>query len=169
MTKILHHFFSTDHVRLEKTLEKALENLPDLHAESYAEFRIGLLTHIKMEEKIFFLAAQRANNNTPIELAAQLRLEHGAITALLVPSPTMEIIKVLQYVLNLHDEKEEKNGGMYDICERLTENETHEILSQLKAVTPVPVHPHNDAPIALEAAKRALLRAGYDFDKIVQN
>lgn len=165
----LHNFFTQDHRRLESILEKAIQTQPEIDLALYSEFRIGLLTHIKMEEKIFFLAAQRANDNVPLPFAAQLRLEHGAITALLVPSPTQELVHVLMHVLDKHDEVEEKQGGMYEACEKLTQQETQELLLQLKAVTPVPVHPHNDAPIAMEAAKRALLRAGYNYDEIVQH
>ena len=166
MNQVLHDFFTQDHRRLEAILDQAIAHLPEINMELFAQFRIGLLTHIKMEEKIFFLAAQKANDNTPLPYAAQLRLEHGAITALLVPTPTSEIVKVLMHVLDVHDEVEEKKGGMYEACEKLTQQETQELLEKLKAVTPVPVHPHNDAPIAMEAAKRALLRAGYDFDVI---
>lgn len=169
MNQTIREFFTQDHRRLEDILEKAIENIPEIKMDLYGDFRIGLLTHIKMEEKIFFLAAQKANNNTPLPFATQLRLEHGAITALLVPTPTKEIVKVLMKVLDIHDEVEEKHGGMYEACENITQEETEKILEQLQSVTPVPVHPHNDAPIALEAAKRALLRAGYHYETIVEN
>ena len=44
----------------------------------------------------------------------------------------------------------------------------HEALATLLAATEeVPVHPPNPAPIAMESARRALERAGYDFDKII--
>jgi hypothetical protein len=39
-------------------------------------------------------------------------------------------------------------------------------LEQLSQVSEVPVHPHHPAAFALEAAKRALTRAGYDFDTL---
>ncbi|MCO5260794.1 MAG: hemerythrin domain-containing protein [Crocinitomicaceae bacterium] len=167
MNNPLYQFFTNDHRRIEKILEKAIADINNIKDEYYQEFRAGLLTHIKMEEKILFLEAQKANNNTPLPLAGELRLEHGAITSLMVPSPTADLIKVLKYVLEAHDLKEEKEGGMYEACESLTTNQTEELLEQLKNVTLTPIHPHNDAPIALEAAKRALLRAGFDYDKIV--
>lgn len=167
MEKPLYHYFTDDHRQIEAILEKAIENRAQVNDTFYQEFRARLLTHIKMEEKILFLAAQKANNNVPLPLAAQLRLEHGAITSLMVPSPTPELIKVLKHVLEIHDIKEEEEGGMYDACEALTVEQRDEILEQLGNVTLTPIHPHNDAPIALEAAKRALLRAGFDYDKIV--
>lgn len=166
MSQALQDFFTKDHRRLEDILDRALQNLPKIDMDLFGQFRVGLLTHIKMEEKIFFLAAQKANHNIPLPFAPQLRLEHGAITALLVPSPTQEIVRVLLHILEIHDEVEEKKGGMYEACENLTQSEMQDILHKLYAVTPVPVHPHNDAPIALEAAKRALLRAGYDYDEL---
>lgn len=166
MNKPIHDFFTKDHRRIEAILEKAIEKPGEIDMDLYTEFKIGLLTHIKMEEKILFLAAQRANNNTPLPIARQLRQEHGAITALMVPSPTEELVKVLMYVLDLHDIAEEEPDGMYDACEALTKDQTQELLDELAEVTLVPVHPHNDAPIAMEAAKRALIRAGYDYDEI---
>lgn len=166
MNKPIHNFFTKDHERIEELLNKATERPGEINPEYYEKFRTGLLTHIKMEEKILFLAAQRANNNEPLPIQKQLRIEHGAITALMVPTPNAAIVKVLRYVLEKHDIAEEEPGGMYDACEKLTQNQTQEILEQLNQVTEVPVHPHNDIPLAMQAAKRALLRAGYDFDEI---
>lgn len=57
--------------------------------------------------------------------------------------PTQKVIKVLKHVLAIHDEMEERNDGMYELCETLTQAQTNEIMEQLKAVTMVPVHPFN--------------------------
>ncbi len=169
MNKALHDYFTNDHRRIERILDDALVNPQQIAMEHYNLFRTGLLTHIKMEEKILFPAAQRANNGVPIPLAAQLRLDHGALTALMTISPTAEAIKVLKYILDKHDLLEEEPGGMYDICEKLTQNQTQEILSELEKTTPVPVHPINTSDVVLGAAKRALLRAGYDFDELARS
>ena len=166
MNKPIYEFFTNDHRRVEALLDTATEDINDIQMDSYHQFRTGLLTHIKMEEKVLFPSAQKANGNNPIPLAAQLRLEHGAITSLMVPPPTPALVKVIQYILDKHDLREEESGGMYDICENLTSNQTQEILEALRNTTPVPLHPHNETPFALEAAKRALLRAGYDYDKV---
>ena len=167
MNKPLFDFFTNDHRRIEAILDEATENSDCIVDDKYQEFRMGLLTHIKMEEKILFPAAQKANNNVPVSFAPQLRLDHGAITALMVPPPTPDLIQVLKHVLEVHDEIEEREGGMYDICENLTKEQTNEILEQLNATTLVPIHPHNSHPIAMDAAKRALTRAGFDYDTIV--
>ncbi|MBX2932537.1 MAG: hypothetical protein KF781_11390, partial [Chitinophagaceae bacterium] len=99
MNKPLYHFFTNDHHRIESFLDKATENIHEIQEEYYHQFRTGLLKHIKMEEKIFFPAAQRANNNVPIPLASKLRLDHGALTSLMVVPPTADVIKVIRHVL----------------------------------------------------------------------
>ncbi len=163
MDKVLYHFFTDDHRRIEDLLDRATADLDHIDMDLYNQFRIGLLTHIKMEEKILFPAAQRGNGGQPIPNAAQLRLDHGALTTLVVPPPTASLLNVLRNLLELHDEVEEKEGGVYDLCEELTKDETAEVLAQLKATTPTPVHPVNEKPYALEAAIRAVERAGYSY------
>ena len=169
MNKPLYQFFTNDHRRIDALLDKATQNPDEFQMDYYHQFRTGLLKHIKMEEKILFPAAQKANGNVPLPLAAKLRLDHGALTSLMVVPPTPDVIKVLYYVLEKHDFLEEEPGGMYDVCEKLTEGETAELLQQLEVVTEVPVHPYNTAGYAVDVAKRTLLRAGFDFDSIVAN
>ncbi|MCO5239428.1 MAG: hemerythrin domain-containing protein [Chitinophagaceae bacterium] len=166
MNKPLYHFFTSDHHRIEALLDKATEIPGEIQEVYYHRFRTGLLKHIKMEEKILFPAAQKANGGIPLPLAAKLRLDHGALTALMVVPPAPQVIKVLRHVLEKHDLLEEEPGGMYDVCEKLTGTETRSLLEQLEKVTEVPVHPHNRADFALEAAKRALERAGFDYDAL---
>ncbi len=168
MNKVLYHFFTEDHRRIEKILDQATQDINSIDMDLYNDFRIGLLTHIKMEEKILFPAAQKSNGGIPIPNAAQLRLDHGALTTLVVPPPTESLLKVMRTILEIHDEVEEKEGGVYDICESLTKEDTQEILSQLKAVTPTPVHPVNPKPYALEAAIRAVERAGYRYHEMAK-
>ncbi|MBW7937003.1 MAG: hemerythrin domain-containing protein, partial [Flavobacteriales bacterium] len=50
MNKPLYDFFAQDHRRLEQLLEEAT-NKDVVDMVLYNEFRSGLLTHIKMEEK----------------------------------------------------------------------------------------------------------------------
>ena len=169
MNKPLHNFFTADHHRIEGFLNKATEQAGEIEMNFYHHFRTQLLRHIKMEEKILFPAAKKVNLKVMQELIPRFRLEHGALTALLVPPPTADIIKVIRYVLDKHDLAEEEPGGLYDICEALTKGETEELLIQLPKTEEVPVHPPNLAPIAMESARRALIRAGYDFDEIIIN
>ena len=167
MNKPLHEFFTNDHHRLEKLLNKATEQPGEIEMNYYHKFREGLLRHIKMEEKTMFPAAKIANEALMQQLIPRYRLEHGALTALMVPPPTLDLIKVIRNVLEKHDLAEEKPGGLYDVCEALTQGQTQELLDRLATIEEVPVHPPNAAPIAIESAVRALARAGYDYDAIV--
>jgi hypothetical protein len=134
----------------------------EVRMDLYHQFRTGLLKHIKMEEKILFPAAQKANGGTPLPLAAKLRLDHGALTALMVTPPTPEVLRLVRLLLEQHDLLEEEHGGMYEACETLTASETDAILEALSQATEVPVHPHNETDNAFKAAKNALVRAGFD-------
>jgi hypothetical protein len=166
MNQPLYDFFTQDHRRIEALLDKATESPREIDMDYYHQFRTGLLRHIKMEEKILFPAAQKANGGVPLPLAAKLRLDHGALTALMVVPPSPEVIKAVRHVLDKHDLLEEEPGGMYEVCERLAEEDTAALLQQLEHTTEVPVQPHNRAPYALESAIRALTRAGFDYEAI---
>lgn len=166
-SKVLYDFFTEDHRRIEDIFTEATKDKSSVDLELYREFRVGLLTHIKMEEKILFLAAQKANGGEPLPLQAKLRLDHAALTSLLVCFPTPDVIKVIDHILEIHDILEEEEGGMYEACEQLTQHETDKILEELKNVTPVPVHPFNEAPYVLDVAKRTVARAGFDFDELL--
>lgn len=168
MNKPLYQFFTEDHHRIDKLLNKAIEKSGEINMDYYLQFRIKLLTHIKMEEKTLFPAAKSVDNNVMKEIIPRFRLDHGALTALMVPPPTMSLIKAIRYILEKHDLAEEKPGGLYDVCEALTQGQTQVILNQLALTEDVPVHPPNAAPIALESAKRALERAGYNYDEIIE-
>lgn len=166
MDNRLYQFFTKDHRRIDDFLDKATENPDNIQMEYYNAFRTGLLRHIKMEEKFLFPAAKQGNGGVALPVTAQLRLEHGALTSLMVPPPSPALIKVLRHVLEKHDQVEEAPGGMYEACERLTGDRTDTLLEALSKVAEVPVHPHNEADYALGAAKRALERAGYDYDAL---
>ena len=167
MNKPLHHFFTRDHHRLENLLDKAIENSDEIDMDYYHQFRTGLLRHIKMEEKTLFPAARKVDPSVMQEIIPRYRLEHGALTALMVPPPDADLIKVIRYVLEKHDMAEEEPGGLYDVCEALTHGQTEDLLETLSEVEEVPVHSSKPAPIAMESARRALIRAGYDYDEIV--
>ncbi|MBP9134033.1 MAG: hemerythrin domain-containing protein [Saprospiraceae bacterium] len=167
MSKLLYDFFTADHRRIEVLLDRATEDIDNIDEELYHQFRTGLLKHIKMEEKVLFPAAQKANGGVPLPLAAKLRLDHGALTSLMVVPPNEAVIRVIRHILEIHDELEEQKGGMYEACENLTHGEVYFLLEQLKNITDVPVHPFNKAEYALEATKRAVNRAGFDYDQIL--
>src|SRR5690625_122846 len=163
--KTILSFLKEEHDRVDAYFKAAVEN-DNIDREKYDLFRKALLRHIKQEEKVLFPAAKIANNGESVPLFAQLRAEHGALTALMVPPPTEELLFVINYILELHDEKEKGRGGVYDFCDKLEALETNKIIKELEAVEEVPIHPCNTDPSAMEAAKRALQRAGYDYDEI---
>jgi hypothetical protein len=160
----LYRFFAGDHRRLEGLLDRATAQPGEYEMEAYAEFRTGLLRHIKMEEKILIPTAQKARGGEPLPIAAKIRLDHGAITALLVPSPSPTVVAALRKILSDHNVLEESPGGLYEMCEQLVGDEGESLLEKSKSTPPVPVNPYNDKPFVLEAARRALERAGYNFD-----
>lgn len=166
MNKPLHAFFTNDHRRLEALLNGTFAKPGHIDHQLYDQFRAGLLRHIGMEEKILFVAAQKANGGEPLPIQAKLRLDHGALTSLMVIPPSVELTKVIRHVLDLHDRLEEKPGGMYETCEHLTMHQTDALLDRLAKVPATPVHPPNPSPKAIGAARRAMARAGFDFDAL---
>jgi hypothetical protein len=169
MNRQLHRFFTEDHHRLDQLLDKATESGDQIDMAYYHLFRTGLLRHIKMEENVLFPAAKKMDPELMQQQIPQYRKEHGALTALMVPPPTLDLIFVIRYLLERHDLREEEPGGMYDICAELTAAQTQELLNILKNTEEVPVLKHNAAPIAIESAIRALDRAGYDYEAILRS
>ena len=134
-------FLAGDHVRLDGLLRRAMTEASAIDRAAYAEFRAGLLTHISVEEKILLPAAQRWQGGDPLPVAAKLRLDHGALAALLVPTPMPGIIAALRTVLAAHNALEEGPGGVYERCEQLAGGEADALLAQLQAAPEVPVAP----------------------------
>jgi Hemerythrin HHE cation binding domain len=158
----IHAMLAADHARLDALLERAgsLENAAE--RDAFDQFRRGLLKHISMEEKILLPAAQGARGGQALEIAARLRLDHGAMAALLMPPPSPAIIRALRAIIAAHNRIEEQSGGAYDECERLAGADARGLLERLRAAPEVPTNPHSDAPRVYQAARRALERAGYD-------
>ena len=154
-------FMAGDHARLDSLLEKAGECRSAEELAAYDQFRLGLLRHISMEEKVLLPEAER-RRGAPIREAARLRLDHGALAALMMPSPRPRIVGVIRFVLALHNPIEEGLGGVYDECEQLAGEAGAELLVALRATPQVPVKPHLDTPKVYEAIRHALARAGYD-------
>ena len=163
MAGIIHHYLADDHRRLDALLDRAMADPEKIDAAAYAQFRAGLLKHIGMEEKILLPAARKQRGGEPLPVAAKLRLDHGALTALLVPTPTAPVVAAIRAILKLHNPIEEDVGGMYDQCEELAGAESDQILRQLQNYPEVKVLPHVDSPFVMDATRRALARAGYDF------
>jgi hypothetical protein len=160
----LFRFLANDHARLDALLHRAGADPTAIDGDAYAAFRAGLLKHIAMEEKVLLPDAQRRRGGEPLPIAAKLRLDHGAIAALLVPTPTPRIIAALRTVLTAHNRIEEGSGGVYEVCEQFAGDEVERLVARLRAMPDVPVASYNDGPRVLAAARRALERAGYQID-----
>ncbi|MGH7873813.1 MAG: hemerythrin domain-containing protein [Candidatus Binatia bacterium] len=160
----IHRYLADDHRRLDALIERATAAPEHVGASAYAQFRAGLLKHIGMEEKVLFPAAQKRRGGEPLPVAARLRLDHGALAALLVPPPVAPIIAAIRTILDSHNPIEEDPGGMYDQCEEAVGNAVQQVLYQLQNYAEVKVLPHVNSPFVIAAARRALARAGYNLE-----
>lgn len=140
-------FMTEDHVRLDGLLTRASAHPDVIDAESYAEFRAGLLRHIAMEEKVLLPMARAKRGGEPLALAKELRSDHGHIAKLLVPTPTHAIVDELRELLGRHNRLEEGSEGLYAICDALAGSEADEIVERLRAQPAVPVAKHYDGPL----------------------
>src|SRR5437868_14830473 len=92
-------FLVEDHRRLDGCLHAAMAHPGTIDDRAYGQFRAGLLRHIGMEEKILLPAAQRQRGGESLSIAAKLRLDHGALASLLMPTPTAAILATIQGIL----------------------------------------------------------------------
>ncbi|HEU4684845.1 MAG TPA: hemerythrin domain-containing protein, partial [Nitrospira sp.] len=114
-----------------------------------------------LEEKILLPALQRLRGGTPFPLAAKLRLDHGALAALLMPTPRAPILAAIHAILSAHNELEEGPEGLYATCDQLAESEVGSLLERLRAAPDVTVTPPSDSAAVMKTVRGALERAGY--------
>lgn len=163
----IHQLLASDHRRLEALLTRAARDPGSMGLEAYEEFRTGLLRHIGMEEKVLIPSAERSGGGRPA-MAEKIRLDHGALAALLVPPPTPDIINVIRIILSGHNLLEEGKDGLYETCERLARNEAGRMLQNLRGFPAPRLKPNFSGPGAMDAVRRAMARAGYDWDDLVR-
>ncbi len=156
-------FLVEDHRRLESLLQQAVAHADHVDLGAYAQFRAGLLRHIGMEEKILIPAAQRLRGGEPLGIASKLRLDHGALGTLLIPTPTAAVIAGIRGILQEHNILEEGPGGLYETCDELAGAEAAQLLAKLNAAPEVAVLPYSDTPTVMSTVRRAMERAGYTF------
>jgi hypothetical protein len=159
MESSVYGFLADDHDRLEGLLDRATAVPGMIERESYDAFRRGLLRHISMEEKALFPAVA-ARSPEGVETVRRLRLDHGAIAALLVPPPSKAIIATLRSILEVHNAREEGEGGVYGMADA---GEERALVEKIMATPEVPAAPYNEKPGVLDATRRAVERAGYRF------
>jgi hypothetical protein len=151
----LHDFLQRDHVRLDELLRRS-DAGPSIDAAAYAAFRGGLLRHIAMEEKVLLPEARRLRGGEPLPGTKQIRADHAALAALLVPAPTHELVARIRAVLAEHNPLEEGPGGMYAACEQLAGSDAGTLLARVRAVPEVPQARHFDGPRAFTMIADAL-------------
>lgn len=151
----IQEYLEEDHHRLDALLDQATRAPDRIDEEAYGAFRAGLLRHIGIEEKIL-LAEARKRLGGPHPLARQLRVEHGAIASLLVPTPDHALVAELRAVLGPHNELEEGGGGVYADCARLFGADAPAILEAMRAFPTPKVNAHYDGPMAHRTAQAAL-------------
>jgi hypothetical protein len=160
----LFEFLIADHARLAGLLERITSDSGEVDLPAYQSFRSGLFKHMGMEENILLPALERAHG---ISAATVVRLRRGyqALTALLAAAPSAGIVRTLGAVLADHERMERASGGLYEACERLGEEGRDALLARVRSAPEVPVAPLREGTRAVDAARRALARAGYDVDK----
>jgi hypothetical protein len=165
MAGSIERLLTEDHSRLDALLARTVEDSEQLDLEAYRSFRAGLLKHISMEEKILLPGVTQLRGGQPLPIAGRLRLDHGAIAALLVPSPTPAIVEITRSILARHNRIEEGAEGLYATCDRLLGDVASvDLMTRLRTAPEVPVSAFNDGPKVIPAVCRALRRGGYDIE-----
>jgi hypothetical protein len=157
-------YLEEDHRRIEHILQEATGSSDRTEPRLYQEFRGALLRHIGMEEKILFPAIRNATGGGSLPGVEQLHLDHGALAALLVPTPGASILDAIRTILRRHNIIEEGPDGIYRRFEQLPDIDAGGILARLQAAPPVAMNPHVDNATAIESMRAALQRAGYSFE-----
>ena len=163
MPETIDQYLAADHDRLDRLLRQAVALPASIDGSSYDAFRGGLLRHIAMEERTLFPAVLRLVGEKGAMILGRLRLDHGALAALLVPPPDAGIVATIRSILAVHNALEEGGQGVYHILDSLPEAEMARLVEKLKATAEVPAAPYNGRPGVLDATRRALARAGYQL------
>jgi Hemerythrin HHE cation binding domain len=157
----LYAFMASEHAQLDELLNKAARDSGSVRNEAYQTFRELLLRHIRIEERVLLPMAER-KRGAPLSIAARLRLDHGALAAMLMMPPADRALRAIRAVLDAHNPLEEVEGGVYDQCQSLAGSELDELLAMIAGTPRVPASSWVDSPKIVAAAQRLLARAGHD-------
>lgn len=154
----LREWLLLDHQEIDDLLSEALAD--DAFApDPFARFRERLLRHIGIEEKILFPAMRRRDPDRDADRLARLRLEHGALTRLLVPTPDRALANEIRALLVEHNRIEEDDHGVYDTSiDALEADDALEVLRAARASRPVPTTGYFDGQGTVRTAAEALAR-----------
>jgi hypothetical protein len=162
----LTRYLAEDHARLDALLTRSVRRDDGMDMDAFDDFRAGLLRHIAIEEKLVFPALREARAGEPHPDWMRLRIDHGAITSLLVPRPTPELVTEIRSILEPHNALEEGPGAVYESCDELPAEKVAEVLDRARAYPPVRVAPYRDGPRVLRRAADALQLSAMQFDKV---
>ncbi len=155
----IYEYFEADHARLDALAKKAGADPASLDREAFDALRAGLLRHIGMEEKFLFPALRQATGGDPgIELK-RFRVEHAAITSLLVGTPTADLLMEIQSILTPHNRAEEATRGLYETCDDILGSDGESVLARVRAYRAPRLRPYQDHARVLRTARDALRMA----------
>jgi hypothetical protein len=152
----IERLLSEEHRALEALLDASVADPARFDVESFERFRSGLLRHIGIEEKIVLKDAQKRRGGVALPEARTLRIEHGAIASLLVPTPDVALVHEIRKLLAIHDKREEGPAGIYATCDRLAGDEAGSLCERARAAPSVPAAAHFDGPGTYRRAVDAL-------------
>lgn len=148
-----------EHDRLEALLFATLADPARLDHEAYGAFRAMLLRHIALEEKLLLPAVRRLRGGDPLPEAHRLRIEHAALTSLVVPTPDVALVREIRDLLARHEVREEGEGGVFATCEDLLGDESVALAEAARAFPAIKILPHYDGPRVVRTAREALASA----------
>ncbi len=114
---------------------------------------------------ILLPAARTARGGEAVPQGRRLRVDHGAIAALLVPTPTPEVAAKIRKILGPHNEVEEGEGGLYELCDEFLAAQTGALLGRMRAYPPVKVARYMDGPRVCRTAEEALRVSGMQSER----
>jgi hypothetical protein len=158
-------YLAEDHARLDALLARAVRHRGGVDLDAYGAFRAALLRHIGIEEKVVFPALRAARGGEPHPDWKRLRIDHGAITSLLVPPPTPALVAELRTILEPHNEVEEGPGAVYACADALAAHDADVVTRMMRAYPPVRVAPYREGPRVLHRAEDALRLSAMQFDR----
>ncbi len=154
-----------EHDRFEELLGASLADPERFDHEAFAAFRAMLLRHVAIEEKLLLPAARRLRGGEPLPEAHRIRIEHGALTSLVVPTPDAALAREIRDLLARHEAREEGDGeegneGVFAKCEALLgEEESRALAEKARVYPPIKALPHYDGPRVVRTAREALASA----------
>jgi hypothetical protein len=159
MPQTLFEILQTDHRRLDSHLKKSRSTLSGVDEESFAIFRRVLLRHIGIEEKVLFPPLRTLKDSRLDAMMKTLHLDHAAIAAILVLSPTAKSVRQLEELLFAHNRREEEEDGLYPSCDRLPAPVVGRMTAEAQNYPEVSVKPCMDTERSRQNAERALKEA----------